>query len=83
MSYIDASGKYHKENIALSDTLPAPTSVWKQADHDRQRADHKQDLIRPYNLDGTPSQEFIAAYPLESQEVYKFIPTDEQLSKEQ
>lgn len=83
MSYIDSSGKYHKENLPLADSLPSPTSVFKQADHDRQRADHKQDLIRPYNLDGTPNEEFISAYPLESQEVYKFIPTDQEIAENQ
>lgn len=83
MGYIDNKGKYHKGTLVVADSLPSPTSVWKQSDHDRQRADHKRDLVNPYNRDGTPNEAFIEAYPEESKEVYKFIKTDEELAKEQ
>lgn len=83
MSYIDAAGKYHKEDPPMETVVPRPTSVYKQADHDRQRQDHAWELIRPYKADGTPNEAFIEAYPQESQEVYKFVPTDEELAKEQ
>lgn len=83
MGYIDISGKYHKGTMKFAAAVPTKTSVWKQGDHDRQRADHKRDLIQPYNRDGTPNQEFIDAYPDESREIYKFIKTDEQIAKEQ
>lgn len=63
--------------------VPDKTSVWKQSDHDRQRADHKAELVRPYLPNGEPNPEFISLYPEESKTTYKFIPTDEELSKEQ
>ena len=80
MGYI-LNGKYHTGTPNMQDAVPTQTSVWKQSDHDRQRADHKRDLIQPRNRDGTPNQEFIDAYPDESREIYKFIPTDEEISK--
>lgn len=82
MGYIDPSGKYHRENAKPADMVPMKTSVWKQSDHDRQRREHKMELIRPYLPDGNPNPAFIEVYPDESRETYKFIPTDEQLSKE-
>jgi hypothetical protein len=83
MSYIDASGNYHKEDAPMQEFMPTKTSVWKQADHDRQRQDHKRDLLRPYNADGTPNDAFVEAYPEESQEVYHFTKSAEELAKEQ
>lgn len=65
----------------MQNAVPAQTSVWRQGDHDRQRKDHQQDLINPFNRDGTPSEEFKSAYPDESKEVYKFLPTDEELNR--
>lgn len=81
MGYIGTDGQYHRENIPINDVVPQKTSVWKQSDHDRQRADHKMELIPPYLPSGEPNPAFIEAYPEESKEVYKFIPSDEDISK--
>lgn len=83
MGYVDDKGVYHKEVVAMQRHIPARSTIWKQGDHDRQRADHKRDLIRPYNPDGTPNEAFIEQYPEESKYTYKFIPDDEQIAKEQ
>lgn len=83
MGYVDADGVYHKGEAKMAELVPNKTSVWKQSDHDRQRQDHKRDLIRPYNPDGTPNEEFILAYPEESKHTYKFIKSDEDIAKEQ
>lgn len=82
MGFIGADGKYYSGQPKMAQLVPDRTSVWKQSDHDRQRADHKKDLIRPYLPDGTPNPDFIEAYPEESKTTYGFIPTDEQISKE-
>jgi hypothetical protein len=83
MGYIGEDGKYHKGNVPINDFIPTKTSVWKQSDHDRQRMDHKKDLVRPYLPDGEPNPEFISLYPEESKHTYKFIKSDEEISKEQ
>lgn len=62
--------------------VPQRTSVYKASDHDRQRADHKADLINPYNRDGTPSEEFIDLYPTESEETFHFIKSEEEIARE-
>lgn len=82
MGFIGPDGVYHKGDVKMNDIVPQATSVWKQSDHDRQRADHKADLVRPYLPTGEPNPEFIELYPDESKTVYKFIPTDEEISKE-
>jgi hypothetical protein len=82
MGYIGADGKYHKEDVKIADAVPQKTSVWQQSDHDRQRADHKADLVNPYLPSGEPNPEFIELYPEESKEVYKFIKSDEDIAKE-
>jgi hypothetical protein len=66
----------------MASIVPQKTSVWKQSDHDRQRADHKADLVRPYLPSGEPNPEFIELYPKESHETYGFIKSDEEISKE-
>lgn len=83
MGFIGADGKFYSGKPKMVEIVPARTSVWKDSDHDRQRADHKAELVRPYLPNGDPNPEFIALYPEESKHTYKFIPTDEQLSKEQ
>lgn len=82
MGFIGADGKYYSGQPKMANIVPQNTSVWKQSDHDRQRQDHKADLVRPYLPTGEPNPEFISLYPEESKEIYKFIPTDEQISKE-
>jgi hypothetical protein len=83
MGYIDLEGVYHKEKPELAAHTPQETSVWKHSDHDRQRQDHKGDLVRPYNSDGTPNEEFINLYPEEAEQVYHFTKSHEELAKEQ
>jgi hypothetical protein len=82
MGFIDSSGKYHKEQATMQDAVPRPTSVWKASDHDRQRADHKFELVQPYLPNGEVNPEFLTAYPTESaSEAYGFLPTDEEIAK--
>jgi hypothetical protein len=83
MGFIGADGKFYTGQPKMASIVPQKTSVWKESDHDRQRADHKGDLVRPYLPSGEPNPEFISLYPEESKTIYKFIPTDEELSKEQ
>lgn len=83
MGFIGADGKFYEGQPKMVELVQERTSVWKHSDHDRQRADHKADLLRPYLPNGDPNPEFIEQYPEESKTTYKFIPTDEELSKEQ
>jgi hypothetical protein len=83
MGFVGADGKFYSGQPQMADIVPQNTSVWKESDHDRQRADHKADLVRPFNPDGTPSEEFISLYPQESKTTYNFIKSDEEISKEQ
>jgi hypothetical protein len=83
MGFIGANGKFYPGTPKMASLVQERTSVWKQGDHDRQRMDHKRDLVRPYLPSGEPNPAFIEAYPEESKTIYKFIPTDEELSKEQ
>lgn len=73
MGYIDASGQYHRENATMDAALPQRTSVWKQADHDRQRADHAAELVQPRLSNGQPNPEFIRLYPDEAKNTYHLI----------
>lgn len=82
MGYIGSDGIYHEGSPSLPDMVVERSVNWKQGDHDRQRQDHKIDLIRPYNPDGSPSEQFIEQYPTESQEVYHFTKSDEEIAKE-
>lgn len=82
MGYLDSSGIYHEGSPTLPDMVVERSVNWKQGDHDRQRQDHKVDLIRPYLPNGDPNPAFVEQYPVESQEVYHFIKSDEELSKE-
>lgn len=82
MGYIGSDGKYHAGSPKMATIVPSATSVWKQSDHDRQRQDHKAELVRPYLPSGEPNPEFIELYPEESKITYKFIKSDEEISKE-
>lgn len=83
MSYIDASGKYHSENMSVNDILPTKTSVWKQSSHDHQRQEHKRDLIRPWLPNGDMNPDFLEQYPDEAEASYNFNPNANlELSKE-
>lgn len=82
MGFIGADGKFYTGQPKMANLVQERTAVWKQSDHDRQRADHKKDLIRPYLDNGEPNPDFIEQYPDESKHTYKFIPTDDEISKE-
>lgn len=82
MGYITDDGVYHEGSPSLPDMVVERSVNWKQGDHDRQRQDHKVDLIRPYLPSGEPNPEFIAMYPVESQEVYHFIKSDQEIAEE-
>lgn len=83
MGFIGADGKFHTGQPKMAQIVPQKTSVWKQSDHDRQRREHRQDLIRPFLPSGEPNPAFIEQYPEESKTIYNFIPTDEEIAKEQ
>jgi len=82
MGVIGADGKYYSGQPKLVELLPTGNSVWKQSDHDRQRREHKAELVEPYLRSGEPNPEFIELYPDLAQNVYKFIKSDEEISKE-
>lgn len=73
MGYIDANGVYHHENVTMAEVVPRKTSVWKEADHDRQRADHAAELVQPRLSNGQPNPEFIRLYPDEARDTYHLI----------
>lgn len=82
MGFIGADGKFYAGSPQMAQIVPQPTSIWKQSDHDRQRADHKGDLVRPYLPTGEPNPEFVELYPEESINTYKFIKSDDDIAKE-
>jgi hypothetical protein len=75
------NGKYVARAPKAEDLRQSSTSMFKAGDHDRQRKDFAKEIIQPYDLQGKPNEDFIAAFPDESKQ-YGFIPTDEQLMKE-
>jgi hypothetical protein len=79
MGFIGADGKFYSGQPQMAKMVSDRSNVWKQSDHDRQRQDHKADLVRPFLPNGEPNPEFIELYPDLSQNTYKFIPTDEEL----
>lgn len=83
MGFIGADGKYYEGQPKMATMVQNRTSVWKQSDHDRQRLDHREDLIKPYLQNGDPNPDFIEQYPEESKDIYKFIPSDEEIAKGQ
>ena len=68
------NGKYESGIFQMADAVPTKTSVWKNSDHDRQRADHQWELISPFDKNGKLSDEFINAYPEEAKASYGFDP---------
>jgi hypothetical protein len=77
VGYIDpSSGKYHKGPLPMDMVVPTKTSVWKGSDHDRQRADHKKDLIPPRLKNGDWNPEFLEAYPEEAKDLWGWEPPE-------
>lgn len=65
------NGIYYKKSPRL-DELKAKRAVTdKEWDHDRQRENHRKDLLQPYE-GGKPNPKFIEQYPKESKD-YGFI----------
>jgi hypothetical protein len=56
--------------------VPSKTSVWRSSDHDRQRADHKKDLIKPHLPNGDFNPEFIENYREEAIELWGWEPPE-------
>jgi hypothetical protein len=83
MGFIGADGKFYSGQPKMASIVPDRATVWKQSDHDRQRQDHKADLVRPFLPTGEPNPEFIELYPDLAQNTYHFIKSDEEISKEQ
>lgn len=67
MSYI-IDGVYHKGKPPI--VLAGINKQYRTWNHDMQRAEHKRDLIQPYDKNGNLSEEFIREYPEESK-IYK------------
>lgn len=81
MGYIK-NGIYYAGKPDMDTLSVRQQSTWKQHDHDRQRSDYAQEIVQPFTPDGKPNEQFIDAFPLESREVYHFVPTSEELAKE-
>ncbi len=65
------NGEYHKGKAPLG-THEADNTQYKEWTHDKQRQEHRADLIQPYTRDGKPNPEFINIYPDEAKG-YGFI----------
>lgn len=77
MGFIDEDGKYHKESAEVGMFVLPMQSTYRQHSRDRQREDHRADLLQPYLRDGSPNPEFISVYPEESK-AYGFIPKEDE-----
>lgn len=65
--YIDQSGKYHPgEHIEVDTDTSSTHKGWS---HDKQRREHKLDLIQPW-INGKPNPEFREMYPEESKNYF-------------
>lgn len=82
MGFIGADGKFYEGKPKMGPMVYERSPIWKQADHDRQRQEHKRDLIRPYLPNGEANPEFVEEYRDESINTYKFIKSDEEIAKE-
>jgi hypothetical protein len=83
VGFIGADGKYYSGTPQMASMVPERTTIWKQSDHDRQRQEYKKDLIKPYLPNGDPNPDFVEQYPEESKHTYKFIPTEEDIERNQ
>lgn len=83
MGFIGPDGTYYPGKPKMASMVPDRSTVWKHSDHDRQRQEHKAELLRPYLPNGDPNPEFIEQYPEESINTYHFIKSDEEIAKEQ
>lgn len=65
------NGEYHTGEPPVEGMKDPRASTDKQHDHDRQRREHRRDLIQPYK-NGLPNREFIEQYPDEAKQ-YGFV----------
>lgn len=70
-------GKYYPDELPTSSAVIGVASIARSSSIDRDYESHAQDLIQPFNPDGTPNQDFIDYYPEESKQ-YGFIPKEEE-----
>lgn len=64
-------GKYVRTKDAVK-VVEDVSSTYKNWSHDKQRRDHRRELIQPYK-NGQANPEFVQQYPKESKESYGFI----------
>lgn len=70
-------GEYHTGKPDLSKMQKTQQATYKAWDHDKQRFDHKADILQPRLSNGQPNPEFIQVYPEESQAYGFIMPSDE------
>lgn len=61
-------GVYHPDDPQPEALKDRRASTDKLYNHDRQREEHRRDIIQPRTSDGKPNPEFIAAYPEEAKD---------------
>lgn len=61
------NGKYYRNSDQAPD-VRGSNPLNHQYNIDRQREDYRRETLQPYNPDGTPNEQFIAAYPEHSKE---------------
>lgn len=69
-------GKYYPDELPTDSQVIGVASIARNSRIDRDYEEHAQDLIQPYNPDGTPNQDFIDYYPEQAKD-YGFIPEEE------
>jgi hypothetical protein len=65
------NGVYMKKSVDPAAAIETDSITYKSSNQDRQREEHRRDLIQPYK-DGRPNEEFIMQYPEEAKN-YGFI----------
>lgn len=62
-------GKYYKSEPKVDQMKNGRAVTDKAYQHDRQRENHRKDIVQPYKK-GKPSGEFIRAYPDEARQYF-------------
>lgn len=70
------NGHYEKGDFGMAGAVPSPTSVWRGSDHDRQRADHVRDMLKPHLPNGDWNPAFIEQYPGEAEASWGWKPPE-------
>ena len=66
------NGQYYDSLPDVEALRETHVSLEKAYSHDRQREEHRRDLIQPWTRDGKPNPEFVSEYPEEARN-YGFI----------